>query len=190
MNLFNRLVMILIAAILVVVGGFLVAGTSEWLPPEMFARAPLLARLVRSLHDLPGMTTFYTALGGMVGFAGGAVLLWLELRSPRFSRQILLGRDRLGIVTVSVNGLRRLAVHALRDIEGVDQVTSQARIGRNGIQFRCRIVVDPDASSTELAAEVRQRLIEAVKRHTGKQVAGIDVQTQIGVPEVVQKALR
>jgi hypothetical protein len=191
-DLFNRLLAIVLAALLVVGGAFVLAATAGWLTPGALQQAPGLAPLANAVQQLPGMGLFWTAAGSILSILGGATLLALELRSPRTSREVLIARDKFGAVTVSLGGLRRLAEHVIREIDGVEGVASEARRTRSGVSFRCRVALAPEANSADLATLIRERLCMAVQNHLGRQdtLGRIDIHTQVGALNPGRKRVR
>lgn len=180
MNWFNRLLAILFALGLLVGGVFAVAAIGGHLRPSDFSTAPPLAHLVGNLQELDPRFAFWAPAGGVIGAILGLLLLWLELRVPRSGPEILIRRDKLGSVTVSLPGLRRLAEHVVSEIQGVESIVSEVWGTRDGVAFRCRVIVKPDTSAPELAEEIRQRLETAATHHLGRPVTRIHVHTRVG----------
>lgn len=180
MNGFNRLLAIVLALALVVCGAFLLASVGGLLPAEYLARAPDLARFASSLRELPPREEMWLPTGATIGLALGVLLLWLELRTPRSGKDMVIQRDKLGGVSVSLPGLRRLAEHVIGEIPGVEAITSEAWPARDGVAFRCRVLVTPEASVPELSEEIRRRLGDAATHHLGRPVTGIDIRTRVG----------
>jgi hypothetical protein len=180
MNLFNRLVVTLLAAILTLGGAAVLAAISGWLRPADLALVPGSEWAVGQLRELPGMSLFWTALGALGGALVGLVLLTLELRPSRRDREIVLKRDKLGAVNVSLVGLRRLAEHVIGEIPGIQSVRSEARPTRQGVAFQCHVLVLPDANTAVLAEEIRTQVAAAVERHIGRPAAPIHVHAQVG----------
>ncbi|HEU4753801.1 MAG TPA: hypothetical protein VFU47_11895, partial [Armatimonadota bacterium] len=86
----------------------------------------------------------------------------------------------------------RLAEHVIGGIEGVERVVPEARRTRDGVAFRCRVAVNPEASTPDLAAEIRERLSQAVRDHIGQPASRtrIDVHTQVASPNGGRKRVR
>lgn len=180
MDLLNRLIVTLLAVTLVIAGGFVVGASSGWMPATALAQAPGLARLAVSLQDLPGMTSFWTSVGGGGSLVVGLVLLWLEVRPRRRDRLLILQRDKTGEVTVSLVGMKRLADFVIGELPGVETVVSEARAARGGLQFRCNLLVKPDANAPALAEAIRARLSSAVEAHVGVPATTIHIHTRVG----------
>jgi hypothetical protein len=191
-DLFNRLLATLLAILLIAGGALLLAASAGWLTPESLGQAPGLVPLVAGLRELPGMGMFWTAAGSIAAVLAGSTLLALELRPPRAGRELLISRDKFGAVTVSMAGLRRLAEHVIRGIEGVEAVASEARRTRKGLEFHCRVAVAPEANSVQLAGEMRERLASAIQNHLGREdhPVRIDIHTQVGALAPTRRRVR
>jgi hypothetical protein len=190
MNVFNRLVMIIVAVLIIVGGVITMGGAGHWLPASGFEPVRPLVELVNGLAELDGNRSLWTMIGGLLAALGGLALLFLELRVPRHGRELLLHQDKLGSVTVSVPGLRRLADHVVGGVTGVEEVVSEARPTREGIAFRCRVVLKPESSTPRVAEEIREQLGNAVRHHTGQPASSIDVHAQVGALAKSRKRVR
>lgn len=180
MDLLNRLIVTLLAIMLVTAGGFVVGASSGWMPASTLGQAPALARLAVTLQDVSGMTSFWVSAGGGGSLVLGLVLLWLEVRPRRRERLLILQRDKIGEVTVSLVGMKRLADFVIGDLPGVEAVASEARANGEGLQFRCKLVVKPDANTPALAETIRTRLSSAVETHVGLPATTIHIHTRVG----------
>jgi len=180
MDLFNRLIVTLLALVMVGVGTLVLGIAAGLVSPSLLSQAPDLARLAISIQDLPGMNTFWAgAAGGSAGLAG-ALLLWLELRPRRRDKLLFLQRDKTGEVTVSLIGLTRLAEHVVGQVPDVQTVSAEARNNRDGVAFCCRVVLKPEANTPALAQEIRDRLSTAVMTHLGLPATVIHIHTRVG----------
>ncbi len=185
MNLFNRLVVTLLALALVLAGLFIFLVAGGALAPAAIAPYPPLAGAVSWLRTFDGIPAL--PAGGAAAAVLGLIVLTLELRTPGRPGELLLQQDGLGLVTVSLNGLRRLAEHVVHDVPGVDAVVSDARPAHDGLHFSCRVVVRPEASTPELADEIRKRLGAAVAHHLGQPAARIHIHARVGALEPVRQ---
>jgi hypothetical protein len=190
MNVFNRLVMLVVAVGIIVGGVVTMGGAGEWLPAAGFEPIRPLVDYVSGLAELDGDRSLWAMVGGLLTSLAGFLLLFLELRAPRYAHDLLLRKDKLGAVTVSMSGLRRLTEHVVSGISGVEDVSAEARRTREGVSLRCRVVVKPEASAPQLAEEVRQQLGSAVRHHIGQPASQIDVHAQVGALANSRKRVR
>ena len=180
MDLFNRLIVTLLALVLAG-AGLLVLGIAAGLAqPSLLSQAPELARLAILIQDLPGLGAFWAGAGGGGSALAGVLLLWLELRPRRRDKLLFLQRDKTGEVTVSLVGLTRLAEHVVGSVPDVQTVSAEAKPSREGVAFCCRVVLKPEANTPALAQEIRERLSNAVLSHLGLPATTIHVHTRVG----------
>ncbi len=187
MNLFNRLIVTLLAGILTAAGAFVFGAAYGWPDARALQGLPALLALRAELMELPAL---WTASGGLAGAFLGLAGLYAELRVPDQKPGMVIQRDKLGTLTVSLAGLRRLAEHVVSDIPGVETVRADARATRDGVAYHCRVVLTPDSSAPDVSEEIRARLGAAVSHHLGRRAARIDVYTQVGQPQNTRKRVR
>jgi len=182
MDLFNRWLVTLLAIAAAAASCFVVAAIAGWVAPSALPPAfPVLGSWVSALQENADPITLASAVGVAVVAFG---LIGIEWLVPAGRRRVVIQRDELGSVTVSLPGLRRLANHVIGEVAGVETVVSEALPTRDGVAFNCRIVVKPDANTPELAQVVRERLETAIRSHTGRPVTRVHVHTQVGRGEL------
>lgn len=182
MELFNRLLVTLLACCTAAGGAFVLAVAGGMVGPDALEQAPALQSAVAGLQGLSGWSAAVGSGAGAAAIGLGLLLLVLELRPSKQGGQVTIREDRLGSVTVSLQGLRRLADHVVRELPGVEGVLSDARNTGKGVRFACRVVVAPEVSTPDLSEQIRERLGEAVRNHIGQpaSLTRIDVQAQVG----------
>ncbi len=178
MNLFNRLVVVLLDLALIAASVLTAVATfpagNRWLAREL----PGLARLLELVPTYAPER--YSVLVGAVAVAlVGLLVLALELRSQRHEERLQLSADRTGSVEILIDSIRRLADHVAQRVPSVRESSSLILPTPKGLRVRCRVAVDPTANVPELAQEVRAKIGEAIEQHLGSHVAGISVLTQI-----------
>jgi hypothetical protein len=190
MDLFNRLIVTLLAIVLAVGGALVLGVAAGFVQPSLLNPVPDLARLAVMIQDLPGMNTFWLSAGGGGAALTGLLLLWLELRPRRRERLLILQRDKTGEVTVSLLGLTRLADHVVGNLPDVQSVTSQVKPSKAGVAVCCRVILKPEASTPALATEIRERLSAAVMSHVGLPASVIHVHTRVGALTDTRRRVR
>ena len=177
LNIFNRLIGILVA-VLLVVGGVLALLSASDVADAQAVGTPWLEEGLRRLAQ-PDLRTIAIVASG-VAILAGLLLLFMELLPPRREAATMaLKQDALGSVTVTRQGVRELVNREADQVDGVNEVDSQVTENRNGLRVFCRLSVSPTANVPELAEEVRQRVKTAVEHRLGKPVAEVAVQTQL-----------
>jgi hypothetical protein len=180
-DLFNRIAGIVIALVLLVAGLFVLLGPSL-IPPASLEGFPALRELLIALQGFLERDQGTVLAAGGAATVLGALLLGLQMHNPRKSRRVTIHRDKTGTVTISLVGLRRLADHVIGAIPGVQASVSEAQPTSSGLVFRCQVAVAPEASTLQLAEEIRARVSEAVENHTGRPVARVHVDAQVSQP--------
>ncbi len=181
MNVFNRLLALLLG-LLLLLGGLLVAVLRlGLLMPNHPALAwltatPLGAWLAQFAEtQFPLAPTVAIALGvALIGL----LLLWAELRPPRRETQVVLRADGLGRVTIQHSSLHHLIAYLAAQTPDILQVQPTVASTPQGLRVHCRTSLRPDANLAETATAFQQRVKEAIERSLGLKVAAVIVDTQ------------
>jgi len=191
MNAFNRAFMVLLSLALALAGLAVFVVTAGMVTTDTVSSPPEFVRAIQSIHSASeGAEPVWT------GSSFGALLLGLilfiaelPLRRPR-PKQLTLQSDASGVVTVSVNGLRRLSERVAGAIPGIEQVETDARVVGKQLNLDCHLQLAPETNAPDLAAAVRQALSASMEQHIGRPPARIDVHTQVGRPTAIRKRVR
>jgi hypothetical protein len=180
MNVFNRVLIILLDLLLLVVTSAVLLVSFGLARPEQLAPTSWWQdRLV------PFTQLAFATWGWTVGICGalfllGLLLLFFELRPPpREAPQLVLKQDGLGRVTVTRDGVRELVGREAGRVAGVMEVRPRVEENSKGMRILCRTSVDPTANMPELTREVQERVKAAVEHHLGRQVAEVRVDAQL-----------
>ena len=179
MNVFNRLLIILLDLLLLVAAGAVLLTALGLTRPEQLALPPwFVDRLVPFTQLDP--TSWSWAVGiSVVLLLVGLLLLFLELRpGPRAAPRITLKQDGLGRVTVARDGVRDLVDREAGRVAGVMEVRSHVEEDRAGLRILCRLSVDPTRSVPEMTQELQERLKAVIEHHLGWPVAEVRVDAQ------------
>lgn len=180
MNVFNRLLLILLDLCLLVAVVAVLLVTGGLARPEQLAPTPWFAdRLVPFTRLDPQPANWAVGITIGLGILGLA-LLALELRpAPRPAPHLALKEDGLGRVTVARDGVCRLAEREAGLVPGVMEVRAQVEEARDGLRLAARLAVDPASSLPDLTTQVQERVKAAVEHHLGRPVAGVAVDAQV-----------
>jgi hypothetical protein len=180
-DLFNRLLIIVLAVAVLAAAGAVLLITLGVMQPTQVAPAGtwLVDRLV-PLTELDS-TSRALALGVSAALIVLALLLlFLELRrGARAARQITLKEDALGRVTVTLDEVRRLADSEAGRVRGVTSARSRVAKDQPGLRISCRVSVDPASSIPDMSQELQERLKAAVEHHVGLAVTQVSVDAQV-----------
>jgi hypothetical protein len=181
MALFNRLLIILLALVLLVTALAALLTTLGVIQPAQLALAgSWFVDRVLPFSQLDPTTGSLTVGVCLVLILLALLLLFLELRpGPRESRRITLTDDDLGRVTVALDGLRELADREARRVEGVLTARSKVEQEPPGLRIACRVSVDPAISVPDMTQALRERLKTAVEHHVGLVVSHVSVDAQV-----------
>ncbi len=180
MSVFNRLLIILLALVMLVAAGAVLLTTLRVTQPAQLAPTPwFVDRLVPFTQLDPTLWSWAVGVS-VVLLLVGLFLLFIELRpEPRAAPRITLKQDGLGRVTVARDGVRELADREAGRVSGVMSVRSHVEEDPTGLQILCRISVDPASSVPELTRELQERLKAAVEHHLGLPVMQVSVDAQL-----------
>ena len=171
MNVFNRVLIVLFAVLLLVASGAVLLGAVG-----VISLSSIGERVV-GLTELDRGRAF---AAGVPLFILGLLLLYWELRPRSFgSRRLTLKEDGLGRVTVARDGVNELVEHEAAQVSGIVGARSRIVNGEAGLRIDCRVSVDPTESLPERTEELRERLTRAIDRCLGKTVEQVNVEAQV-----------
>ena len=180
MNLFNRLLIVLLALVLLVAAAAVLLVTLGLVQPADLAPAPWFADRLAPFAQLDPAPWGWT-VGVCAGLLlVGLLLLVAELRpGPREEPRLVLKRDELGTVTVTRRGVRTIVEREAQQVAGVAEAHARLQESDRGLHVFCRVAVDPAADLPALAQEVQGRVRAAVERAVGRPVAKVRVDAQV-----------
>jgi len=180
MNVFNRLLLILLDLLLLVTAGAVLLTTLGVTQPKQLAPTPWFVDRLVPFTQLDPITRGWTVGVSIVLLLLGLLLLFFELRpGPRQAPRIMLKQDGLGRVTMARDGVRELADREAGQVAGVMEVRSHVEEDAAGLRILCRLSVDPTRSVPEVTQELQERLKAAVEHHLGRPVAEVRVDAQV-----------
>ncbi|WP_025745945.1 alkaline shock response membrane anchor protein AmaP [Kallotenue papyrolyticum] len=179
MNVFNRVLAILIA-LLLTVGGLLAALVRIGLlapthPALAWLTASPAGAWLEQLARTPAAPTLAIALGVAVL---GLLLLWAELRPAPREDRFVLRNDGLGRITIRRASVDRLIAYLAAQTPDILQVRSMIAPSAQGLRVRCQIALRPDANLAESVPRFQQRVKDAIERELGLKVASVTIDTQ------------
>jgi uncharacterized alkaline shock family protein YloU len=183
MNVFNRVLIVLLALALLVAAGAVLLTTLHVTQPGQLAPNSWFADRLQPFALLDPALSGWT-VGISIGLILAAlVLLFLELRpEPRPPQRITLREDASGRVTVSLDGIRELVDREARQVAGIERVRSQVSEEPTGLRIQCRVFVDPATSVPDMTQDLQERLKAAVQHHVGLSVTQVSIDAQVAPP--------
>ncbi|HLI26524.1 MAG TPA: alkaline shock response membrane anchor protein AmaP [Chloroflexota bacterium] len=179
MNLFNRILLIVLSLALVIAAGAILLITLGLAHPEQLAPPPWLAARLVPFTQLDPTSWWWTVGTTSLLLVLGVLLLIAECRpGPAPPRRLVLKEDPLGRVTIAHDGVRMLVEREAAQVSGVMEVRAQIEPEPQGLAIHCRVAVDPTSSLPELAEQLQQRVKLAVEHQLGRPVARVQVDAQ------------
>lgn len=186
MNIFNRIVMILLSLVLLLFGGmtFLLL-TGIILPQNSYLKAILaLYTAWRAVAFLNGANTNIAVIISLVIALISLVLLVLEilpigrLFRRREANQYVVRQDTLGQVTVGQSMIRELVQHEAEAVPGVVKAESEVKNGPDGLHVRTKASLAWGADAPSVGQVLQERIKDAVQAQLGLSVAEVQVTAQ------------
>lgn len=180
MNVFNRLLALVVSALLVIVAGAVLLVMLGLAEPASLSPAPWFTDRLEDFAASTGSDRGWAITVAAVLVLVGLVLFVLELLPGRREPpRLTVRQDGMGKVTVDRRAVQDLVSWEAAQVEGVREVRSHLLEGRDGLRVRCQVSVDPETSVPEVTETLQQRVKTAVERHLGRAVAAVQVDAQV-----------
>jgi hypothetical protein len=179
MNVFNRVVVSLIALALLAGGVVMLLTITGALGPEQVLRGPLSDQLT-SIAATEG-ASWWTNIGIAIGLVVvGLVLLWLELIRPLTSRpkMVLLSHEAEGSAFIALNSIRDLAERTMQQHPNVRQAQCRIRQTSRGLRVGSTVMLDTGSDVPRISAEIRNSVKEELERLVGLPVTDVAVRVR------------
>lgn len=186
MNIFNRIVIALLAFILFAFGTttFLLL-TGIVVPDNSYLRAILAAyNAWRAIVLLRGGSTNFAVLIALLLMLIGLVLFVLELLPigglfrRRESKHYVVRQDQLGQVTLSRTMVRDVVQHVAEAVPGVTRAEPEVKDGPDGLHLTTHASLAWDADAPAVGQQLQERIKDSVQTQLGLPVAEVRVTAQ------------
>jgi hypothetical protein len=186
MNIFNRIVMLLLSLALLAFGGTVfVLLTGLVVPGNDFLRSLLaLYTAWRSVALLRGATTNVAALVALGLAIIGLVVLILELLPMgrlfrrREGKQYVVRQGAVGQVTLGSAMVHDFVQHVAETVPGVVRAEPTVKDGEGGLHISTRASLAWDADAPAVGQMLQDRIKESVQSQLGLPVAEVSVTAQ------------
>ena len=186
MNIFNRLLIIVLDVIMLIVIGLILLVTFGFARPDQLLPSLGLAPFLAPFAGLSGSTFVWTVGMAVALFVLGLILLSLEIRVRAAPMPVLLKRDSLGKLTVSREAATQLIDRAASQVRDVMRAESKVEETSKGVRVHTRITVNPTANLAQVTAEVREAIKSTVEEQLGRPAEVVDVRAHLAaVPTTV-----
>ncbi|GAC1556342.1 MAG: hypothetical protein NVS2B7_31950 [Herpetosiphon sp.] len=183
MNIFNRILVIVLDLLLVVGAVVVLLVTLGMLAPAQLLTSALsdtiVSQWLTSFMRMSPNATFLTIVSTVVSILVGLLLLGAELRPRRELQTITIRQDGLGSVTVGLASVRDLITYTAAQFTEVLQVQPQISTTERGLLIRCRTALMPEASIPDVSAALQAAIKQAVEQHLGMKVTQVVLQAQL-----------
>lgn len=187
MNIFNRIVMLVLSLILLAFGAttFLLL-TGIVVPENSYLRSILaLYSAWRAVALLRGATTNLAVLIALLLAIVGLALVILELLPlgrlfrRREPKQYIIRQDSLGQVTLGRSMVRDLVQHVAGDVPGVVHADEpEVKDSADGLRITTRASLAWDADAPTVGQQLQERVKDSVQTQLGLPVAEVHVTAQ------------
>lgn len=183
MNVFNRIVVILLVFVLFVGAVLILLITYGVVAPQQILPAGTadtgLGQWLASFAVMGPNATLLTTVIAVLVILVSLWLLYLELRPEPRADVIQIREDGLGSVTVRTDSVHDLILHTASTMPDVLQIYPRIDTGSDGVKIHCRTSLTPDADVSQVTTELQERIKQAVERYLGMKVANVAVDAQL-----------
>jgi hypothetical protein len=176
MNVFNRVVVSLIAVAILAGGVVILLTVTGALGPEQ-ALGGLLSAQLTNIATSEG-AGWWANIGIAIGLVVmGLVLLWLELIWPLTSRpkMVFLSQEAEGSAFIALHSIRDLAERTVQQHANVRHAHCRIRQTPSGLRVRCAVMLDRGSDFPRTSAEIRSSVKEELERLIGLPVTDVAV---------------
>ncbi len=183
MNLFNRILVMLIALIAWVIGSLIVLLATGTIQPDSGILKALLSlyqfwRFIAHLRGTDANTAmligFSMALIGLALLVIEGVTLWRSVAHHETASYVVQ-QDAEGKLTVSHDMICKVVQHEAEMVPGVQQARPKVKSGPEGLHIATGTLLDLDADAPSVGQTVQTRIHEAVTRRIGLPVAEVQI---------------
>jgi hypothetical protein len=180
MNVFNRIIMILVCLIAIafsIIVFLLVGGVIR---PTQVSPGGFLSGLWSFYTQLNPSNATIAAIAFALLLIVALIILILEFYSIRSGTdQFVVREDSIGKVTVARNSVRRLVGYEAKAIPEVIETRQTVDKGRNGLRVHIRALLFPEVNAPEVGHALQEKVQKSIQAHMGLDVIEVQVATQL-----------
>lgn len=189
MSVFNRAVVVIIAAVILagaVITLLVAAGVST---PDVLPYGWFESQLQRVADATGGSVAGITAVSVAIAL-GMIALLFFEFIPLRRPVLLLISSTEKGVITIDVESVCVLAQKTAATVRSVRGVNCNVRESAEGLVISCRASVALGSNIVEVGADVRSNIKEAIEQLTGLPVAQVDIEIKHEAVQAKRLAVR
>ena len=180
MNVFNRIIMILVCLIAIafsIIVFLLVGGVIR---PTQVSPGGFLSGLWSFYSQLNPSNATIAAVAFAVVVIVALIILILEFATLRGgSDQFVVREDSIGKVTVARSSVRKLVGYEAKAIPEVIETRQTVDKGRNGLRVHVRALLYPEVNAPEVGHTLQEKVQKSIQAHMGLDVIEVQVATQL-----------
>jgi hypothetical protein len=180
MNVFNRIIVILVCLIAIAFSIIVFLLVSGVIRPTQVSPGGFLSGLWSFYSQLSPSYATIAAIAFALLLIVALIILILEFYSLRSSsEQFVVREDSIGKVTVARNSVRRLVGYEAKAIPEVIETRQTVDKGRNGLRVHVRALLYPEVNAPEVGHTLQEKVQKSIQGHMGLDVTEVQVATQL-----------
>ena len=180
MNVFNRIIMILVCLIAIafsIIVFLLVGGVIR---PTQVSPGGFLSGLWSFYSQLNPSNATIAAVAFALVVIVALIILILEFATLRGgSDQFVVREDSIGKVTVARSSVRKLVGYEAKAIPEVIETRQTVDKERNGLHVHVRALLYPEVNAPEVGHTLQEKVQKSIQAHMGLDVIEVQVATQL-----------
>jgi len=180
MNVFNRIIMILVCLIAIafsIIVFLLVGGVIR---PTQVSPGGFLLGLWSFYSQLNPSNATIAAIAFALVVIVALIILILEFATLRGgSDQFVVREESIGKVTVARSSVRKLVGYEAKAIPEVIETRQTVDKGRKGLRVHVRALLFPEVNAPEVGHTLQEKVQKSIQAHMGLDVIEVQVATQL-----------
>ncbi|MGZ6386378.1 MAG: alkaline shock response membrane anchor protein AmaP [Ktedonobacteraceae bacterium] len=180
MNVFNRILMILVCLIAIAFSIIVFLLVGGILRPTQVSPGGFLLGLWSFYSQLNPSNATIAAVALAIVVIVALIILILEFATLRGgSDQFVVREDSIGKVTVARSSVRKLVGYEAKAIPEVIETRQKVDKGRNGLRVHVRALLYPEVNAPEVGHTLQDKVQKSIQAHMGLDVIEVQVATQL-----------
>jgi hypothetical protein len=180
MNVFNRIIMILVCLIAIAFSVIVFLLIGGIIRPTQVSPGGFLSGLWSFYSQLSPSNATIAAVAFAFVVIVALILLILEFATLRGgSDQFVVREDSIGKVMVARNSVRKLVGYEAKAIPEVIETRQTVDKGRDGLRVHVRAILLPEVNAPEVGHTLQEKVQKSIQAHMGLDVIEVHVATQL-----------
>jgi hypothetical protein len=180
MNVFNRIVMILVCLIAIAFSIIVFLLVGGIIRPDQVSPGGFLSGLWSFYSQLNPSNATIAAVAFAFVLIVALIILILEFATLRGgSDQFVVREDSIGKVTVARSSVRKLVGYEAKAIPEVIETRQTVDKGRDGLRVHVRALLFPEVNAPEVGHTLQEKVQKSIQGHMGLDVVEVQVATQL-----------